>query len=335
MSQHRTTIRDVGRLAGVSVATVSKALNGTGAVSAETVLRVRDAAMELDYRPSRAAQGLVGRRSFQVGYRLPQLGAWGNPTLNAFLLAMVAAAGGHGLEIVLLGGDAGGVEAYEDLIGRGGVDGFVLSDTDYEDARVDYLVDRGFPFVTFGRTSRSERHFWVDVDGAAGTASVARHLVEVGHRDFAVIGWPEGSESGDLRVEGVRRVLSEHGIDDPLVVRTTNGVANGRAALAGILDGGVRPTAVIAVQDELAIGAVMEARSRGIEVGTDLAVAGFDDVPSATILEPALTSVRQPFDRIGAVLVDLLVEALSGAVDPRGELLVPELVVRESTTGVS
>lgn len=330
---HRTTIKDVGRRAGVSVGTVSKALNGTGTVSAETARRVLDAAGELGYRPNRAAQGLVGGRSFQVGYGLPQLGAWGNPTLNAFLHSMVSAATGHGLEIVLFQGTAHDIEPYQDLIRRGVVDGFVLSDTDYEDPRVDYLLGKGFPFVTFGRTARAERHFWVDVDGAAGTANITRLLLDAGHRRFGVIGWPEGSESGDVRVQGVEKTLADAGCAAPVVVRTSNDIEHGRLAMTELLDSAAAITAVIAVADELAIGALLAARERGMTVGRDIAVAGFDDLPSASIVDPPLTTVRQPFETIGSVLVDMLADALSGDWTPRGELLTPHIVVRQSTGG--
>lgn len=328
----RTTIKDVGRLAGVSVGTVSKTLNGSAPVSDETARRVLEAVDRLGYSPSKAAQGLVGGRSFQVGYGLPRLGAWGNPTLNAFLHSMVSAAAGHGLEIVLFAGLQHETSGYEDFIRRGVVDGFVLSDTDYEDPRVDYLLAHGYPFVTFGRTAKSERHFWVDVDGAAGTRDATLHAIEAGHTRFAIIAWPVGSESGDLRVEGVRGVLADRGLEDPLIVRTSNGIDAGRAAMAAILDQDPTRTAVITVQDELAIGAMLELRDRGRMVGRDVHVTGFDDVPSAAVVEPSLTSIRQPFDAIGSILVDMLAEALS-AGPPRGVFVEPELVVRASTGG--
>ncbi|MFP5332495.1 MAG: LacI family DNA-binding transcriptional regulator [Acidimicrobiia bacterium] len=331
--KQRITIRDVGRAAGVSVGTVSKALNGTGSVAPDTAQRVLAAADRLGYRPSRAAQGLVGGRSFQVGYGLPQLGAWGNPTLNAFLHAMVGAAAGHGLEIVLFRGQAHDTAPYDDLVRRGVVDGFVVSDTDYEDARVDHLLDEGVPFVTFGRTAASERHFWVDVDGGAGTAQLTERLIERGHSHFGVIAWPEGSESGDLRVDGVLRTLRAHGHRPPAVARSLHGVEYGREAMAQLLDSHPDLTAVIAVEDELAIGAIQEARSRRLAVGVDVDIAGFDDIPSAAIIDPPLTTVRQPFDQIGGVLVDMLAEALSGVGTPRGELLTP-IVIERASTGV-
>ena len=332
--ERRSTIRDVGRAAGVSIGTVSKALNGSGSVSDDTVRKVREAADMLGYRPSKAAQGLVGGRSFQVGYGLPVLGGWGNPTLDAFLHAMVGAAGEHGLDIVLFKAEPHGVGPYEDLIKRRVVDAFVLSDTDYEDARVDFLLEKGVPFATFGRTARSERHYWVDVDGAEGTAQTTRHLASRGHSRFGVIAWPEGSETGDLRLTGVTGALRSLGLPPPSVVRSTNGIEPGRQAMAELLRIAPATTAVVCVQDELALGALAYARSSGIDVGSVMAIAGFDDTPTASIVDPPLTTVRQPFGAVGSVLGEILGEALEGS-SPRGVLLEPTLVVRASTEGGS
>ena len=315
------------------MATVSKALNGTGVVSDETQRKVVEAAETLGYSPSKAAQGLVGGRSFQVGYGLPEPGERGNPTLNAFLHSLVDSASGHGLEIVLFRDTGHDTTPYEDLVRRGVVDGFVLSETDYDDGRVDHLLERGIPFVTFGRTAGSRRHFWVDVDGEAGMMEVSRHLIDRGHSRFGVIAWPDGSETGDLRLDGIRKVLADYGLAEPDTVRTTNGFEPGRIALAELLGSDPSITAVIAVADELALGAMTEAAVRGIEVGKELAVAGFDDIPTASIVQPGLTSVRQPIKEIGAVLVELLAEALSLRNEPRGVLLQPELVIRLSTGG--
>ncbi len=239
----------------------------------------------------------------------------------------------YGLEIVLFRDTGHDTTPYEDLVRRGVVDGFVLSETDYDDGRVDHLLERGIPFVTFGRTAGSRRHFWVDVDGEAGMMDVSRHLIDRGHSRFGVIAWPEGSESGDLRLDGVCKVLADHGLGEPATVRTTNGFEPGRVAFADLLVSHPSITAVIAVADELALGAMAEAAVRGIEVGKELAIAGFDDIPTASIVQPGLTSVRQPIKEIGAVLVELLAEALSLRSEPRGVLLKPELVIRLSTGG--
>ncbi len=334
-SAPRSTIKDVSRLAGVSVATVSKALNTPHVVSAATREKVLEAVRALDYRPNRAARGLVGKRTYLVGYRLPSVQAAGNPTLDAFLHSMVEAAARHGLEVVLSADQPGRdpLAVYEDMVRRGSVDGFILSETDYHDPRIAYLSEQGVPFVAFGRTSDDERFSWVDVDGAAGTAAVVHHLIERGHRRFGLIAWPEGSHTGDARVSGVVETLATAGLAPPRIVRTLNGLDQGRAALRELLDTDPAPTAIVAVQDTLAIGALLEARSRGLDVGGGLAITGFDDIPAAEMAAPPLTSVRQPFDRIGELLVDMLARQLSGRKEPESVLVPPTLVVRASSGG--
>ena len=328
----RTTIHDVGRRAGVSVGTVSKALNGSANVAEATRRRIVDAAAELDYRPNRAARSLVGQRSFLIGYELPRTGEWGNPTLDSFLHSLVGAADQHGLEIVLFhASDNDGPSGYADLMRRGAVDGFVLTGTNYEDKRVDALLTAGFPFVTFGRTARSAAHNWVDVDGAAGTAAAVAHLHRLGHRHIGMIAWPDGSETGDSRVQGLVNATARLGLPDPTIIRATTSVQEGVRAFGELMRRAPDTTAIVAVQDELALGAHREARRQGLIPGSDIAIVGFDDIPAASFVEPSLSSIRQPFELIGSRLVEILARAVRYPGEPEGVLVEPELVVRESS----
>ena len=328
----RRTIKDVGHLAGVSPATVSKAFNQPDLVAEATRAKVLDAASELGYRPNRAARGLVGRRSYLVGYRLPSVGAWGNPTLDAFLHAMVDAAGEHGLEMVLSGsGDGGPLDAYESMVQAGSVDGFVLTDLDYGDVRVEFLARAGIPFVAFGRSYGQAAFPWVDVDGAAGTAAAVRHLRDEGHDRIGVIGWPEGSGTGDDRVRGAFEAAMTLGLPAPMVARAENTIDGGAEAFAELMAVPEPPTGIVAVQDLLALGAHRAATARDLRIGSDVGIVGFDDNPFASVVDPALSSVRQPFAEVGQRLVHKLVSVLDGTDGGSGELVVPELVVRDSS----
>jgi DNA-binding LacI/PurR family transcriptional regulator len=322
----------VSRVAGVSVATVSKALNGATGVSDDARSRVLEAAERLDYRPSRSAQALAGRRTHLIGYCLPEPGRWGNPTLDAFLHAMVASSALHNLEVVVFSAHAtDGLTPYRDLIRRGAVDGFLLSETDYHDRRIEYLAELGFPFASFGRTDDTDGYSWVDVDGGVGCAAAVEHLASQGHRTLAMLAWPQPSEVGDARVAGFLEAVKRHDLNEPVVVRSPNGIEQGRQAYGRVMSENRDVTAIVAVQDELALGAILEARARNVTVGADLAVVGFDDIPSASIVDPPLTSLRQPFHLIGGILVDMLVDQIAGITAPRGELLAPELVIRDSS----
>lgn len=322
--------------AGVSVGTVSNVLNAPHLVSSGTRSRVLDAISELDYRPSRSARSLQAQRTYLIGYRLPDPGK--SSALDVFLHSLVAGASEHGLEIVLFSPTAEqtDLDAYRESVRSGDVDGFVLSETNYEDPRIALLAETGFPFVAFGRALDSTPFSWVDVDGAAGMVQVVDHLVERGHSRIALVAWPSGSESGDARAAGFLTGMAQAGlpIDPALIIRTESGYESGRDAGRRLLAMNHPPTAIVTVQDDLAFGVMSAAHELGVKVGRDLAVTGFDDSPAAAISSPGLTSVRQPMDLLAETMVELLVAQLQDPkITRRGTLLVPDIVTRSSTLG--
>lgn len=330
----RVTIKDVSQAAGVSVATVSNVLNSPDVVAPSTRDRVLAVVAELGYRPSRAAQALQQQRTYSIGYRMPS--STDEFALDVFLHRMAARAGDAGLDIVLFTPRTGQteIEAYTEMIRRGAVDGFVLSGTEHGDERVDYLLGLTVPFVTFGRTHVLDQHPWVDVDGERGVHDAVEHLIEVGHRDIALLAWPEGSLVGDERASGYAQAVAEAGLEPSpdLVVRTPNDVEEARRATAELLDRPSPPTAIMAIQDLLALGAMVAVRDAGLRVGHDIAIVGFDDIPRASAADPPLSTVRQPMDAVGEIVIELLLERLDEQSTVRSELVSPELVVRASST---
>ena len=332
----RTTIKDVSRATGVSVSTVSNALNAPERVAEETRRRVVEAADRLGYRPNRAARALPQGRTFTIGYCIPA-GRDGF-ALDTFLHQVTERASTAGMDIHLFTPHAGQseTEAYEEVMRRGAVDGFVLAGTVHEDMRIQALLDAGIPFVTFGRSDLGDRHSWVDVDGRAGTRAVVDHLVEQGHTRLGLVAWPKGSLSGDDRASGFVEGLEAAGLtfDVRHLIRTENDLAAGREAASLLLDAVLPPTAIVAVHDILAAGVVAELLSRGLRPGTDVAVTGFDDSPPAIYSTPAITSVRQPIEEIGRRIVEFLMHDLEDEeVIRRSDLVEPELVIRESSLG--
>ena len=198
------------------------------------------------------------------------------------------------------------------------------------------LSDLGFPFAAFGQADHPSPFPWVDVDGAAGLAEVVEHLAAKGHRRIALVAWPEGSESGDKRVEGFEQGMAaaQLPVDPRLIKRVENGFLGGKTAGAELLDAVDPPTAIVTVQDELGFGAMVAMSERGLMPGTDVAVTGFDDTPAAAYVWPGLTTVRQPFDEVAQALVNLLVDRLGNPEgSPGSTMLVPRLIVRGSTAG--
>ena len=215
------------------------------------------------------------------------------------------------------------------------MDGFVLSDTTVGDPRQRWLVERGVPFVAFGRSwSGAEHGPWVDVDGAAGTIAAVDHLYEQGHRRIAFVGWPQGSGVGDDRLAGWARACARHELSTHLAARCEDSIEASRRIVAHLLDRAEPPTAMVCASDVLAMGCLAEVRARGLLPGRGVGVVGFDDTPFARLPGIELSSLEQPIETVGAEVVRMLLEVLSGAAgEPPHALLEPSLRVRASSMG--
>lgn len=341
----RVTLKQVATQAGVSYQTVSKVLNKQVRVSQETEARIWQAARELHYRPNLVARSLRSRRSRLIGYSWePASADQANPILDRFLQSMAQSAehaGYHLLAFPYHPGQAW-IESYRALIETNRVDAFVISSVEYNDPRILLLQEQGFPFVAFGRSDPGWDFPYVDVDGAAGMRLVVEHLVERGHRRIAVLAWPESSRVGQNRMDGLLASLESAGIELPgeYLARGEGTFALGMNMTHCWLDlpTGRRPTALIAFNDVMAIGAMHASQLRDLEVGVDIAVTGFDDTPMIQYLKPGLTSIRQPVWEVGetvmSVLLNTLDKAASTEAGPRHVLLKPQLIIRQSSSAV-
>jgi len=335
----RVTLKDVAAHAGVSYQTVSKVLNNRAQVTPETRERIWQAVRELNYRPNISARNLRTQASNLIGY------AWHympdefiHPVLDAFVHSVAHAAEDRGFHILTFLADHGPTSAdvYHELFSRNQVAGFLLADTVRNDSRVEMLLDKGIPFVTFGRANDDWDFHWVDVDGEHGMYCVVQHLLQRGHRCIGFITWPEGSQSGSYREAGYRRALQESGIEvrKEWIVRGENSAELGQRGVQQLMQLPVasRPTAVVCVSDLIAMGALNGAAGAGIEVGKDLAITGFDDVSLVQYTQPPLTSVRQPIAAVGEQVIDLLLRQIHGGeINQKGILLKPELIIRASS----
>jgi len=334
-----TTIRDVARRAGTSTATVSYVLNDSRPVGAETRARVLRAVEELGYRPSVIARGLQARESRMIGYSWrPVPPDQFNPILEKFIHSMAEAAARHDYHVLTFPypQPQDEVEVYREMIESGRVDGFIVPNTNLNDRRIRYLLDVDFPFVAFGRANPDWDFPWVDVDGADGVHQAVTHLLELGHRRIACLAWPEGSLTGQHRLQGYLDGMADAGltVDPAWIMRIEYNYHNAYQAMQTwlALPPDRRPTAVVALSDLMAIGVMNAAAAAGLEVGRDLAVAGFDDAPITGYLRPPLTSLRQPITQVGELVVTMLIDLVHGReLDPAQILLSPRLIVRDST----
>jgi DNA-binding LacI/PurR family transcriptional regulator len=330
------TVIDVARAAGVSRQTVSNVLNAPDRVRPETRERVERAISALGYRPNRVAQSLRAQTSRMIGYRIEPMQPQFLASIHDRLLHALAEAGAeHDHHLLLFTADDPDDEiaASRALHRAGAIDGLVLYGIDADDRRPPALRRHGIPFVAFGRTGFDLHHPWVDVDNGAGTAAAVAHLVARGHRRIAFIGWPEGIAVGDHRADGWRRELDKHGLlgaCHDLDLRGADSLSNGARLADVLLDRPEPPTAILAATDTLAAGVLRTVTARGLRPGLDVAVVGFDDTPTASVLD--MSSVRQPIEAVGHALINTLIAALAEA-EPTGQLLPPSLVVRASSAG--
>lgn len=333
------TIKDVAKEAGVSTATVSYVLNESGVVGDATRQRVLEAVKKLGYRPSITAKNLQAGESRMIGYSWRPLPPdQFSPVLEKFLHSMAEAAARHDYRVLTFPCPQSQheIEVYREMVERGRVDGFILSDTNLNDRRIRYLLDMEFPFVAFGRANPEWDFPWVDVDGADGMRQAVNHLLELGHRRIACLAWPEESLSGQGRLDGYKTAMADAGlnIDPAWVIRVENDYYQAYQAAQSwlALPPQQRPTAVVALTDLMAMGVMNAASSAGLQVGRDLAVAGFDDSPITSYLRPALTSLRQPIAEVGERVVTMLIDLVHGqSPEPAQVLLKPRLIVRDST----
>ncbi|MBI4788998.1 MAG: LacI family DNA-binding transcriptional regulator [Chloroflexi bacterium] len=333
----RVTLKQVAAEAGVSFQTVSKVINGNSKVAPETEGRIWRAVRALGYQPDALARNLKSRRSRMLAYSWAPLPPdQPNPILDQFLRSMMQAATRAGYHILPFPHPDEGhnLSPYRDLGHSGRVDGFIISSIKYDDPRIAFLQEQGFPFVAFGRSNPGCEFPFVDVDGAAGLRLATEHLLLRGHRRIAALAWPEESRVGQNRIEGYFEALRAAGLGvrEDWIARGEGRVAFGHAATRRWLDGPNRPTALVALNDLMAIGALRAAQERGLRVPDDLAITGFDDVPMAQYLTPPLTTIRQPIWEVGQQVIAILIGILEGSPPTNAhELLQPELVVRASS----
>lgn len=330
------TIKQVAQLAEVSTTTVSYVLNGTGTVTEATRRRVLDAVARLNYQPSHAARSMRGR-SYTLGLTLPaQPGRLADPALAEVLagLSDAVASRGYYLLLAAVGSKESEAEMCLGLARTGRVDGLLLLDMQVDDLRARALSEAGVPHVCGGPAPAGCRSPFAAVDGRAAAMSAAAHLLGLGHRRIGLVQLPSDLAESEPRYLGYADALAAAGIplDPSLIVEAGRSEQDGYQALEELLSAPQPPSAVLACSDELAFGAMHALYDAGLEVGRDVSLVGFDDVPLAAHTYPPLTTLRQPRRVVGEQLAGLLIAAVENrARPPRSVTLSARLVVRRST----
>jgi LacI family transcriptional regulator len=334
LRQRAPTIRDVAREAGVSVATVSRVVNRPADVAPATRERVLRVIREQGYSTNRSARALSGGRTGLVGVMLPKI----QSSYFAVLAdAIVDALYDHDLRAVLCptrherDREAGLLE----VLMRGTTEGAILILPSESEAELLALRERDYPFVVLDpKTPIAQGLPCVTAANTSGAGAATSHLLGLGHRRIAAITGPVGWCATEERLAGYHATLAAAGIplDPALVLEADFEVEGGRAAATRLLSLRDPPTAVLAFNDNLAVGTFQCARGRGLELPRDLSVVGFDDAEHAPLVTPALTTVRQPLGEMARVAVGLLTRLLAGRpLEALKVELATRLVLRDST----
>ncbi len=338
MSRTRHTLAAVAGRAGVSVATVSRVLSGHPHVREATRERVKRVLAEMRFDPDTLYAPFVERGSPMIGYLVPagmaSLGLSRSVYLTlVHVIREEAEAQGFGLYTGKFSGRAGGELVGDRVIRDRQLQGVVVSRLRSE-AELQPLLDAGLPIAVLNRPVAADGVHSIYVDNRAAAAGIARHLIELGHRRIGVLAGPDDVYSAAERLLGYQDAVREARLPpETLVVeRTDLAEEQGREATGRLLAGPRPPTAILAVNDYLALAALGLAAELGVGVPDELSVAGFDDIDAVRYVTPALTTVHLPWDHLGRCGTRLLLDALR---DPRvrrmSALLDTELVVRRST----
>lgn len=334
----RVSIKDIAKAADVSHSTVSRALSDSPLVSAETKTRIQSLARQMGYSPDAQARSLVMGRTLTVGVVVTTIT---DPFIAEIVQAIESTAHDHGYSVILASSNAEPEReiAAVEMLRSKRVDGVLVTSSRVGAIYHEHLERLGVPVVLINSHSEHAGRytFSVNVDNHHGAYQAIQHLIQLGHERIAYV-TGAADQSDDLeRQAGYRQALTEAGLpyDPDLVIPGTGHADSGEQALPIALAMPKRPTAVFCYNDVTAIGLMLAARQAGLHLPHDLAVVGFDDVPTASYVYPPLTTIAQPKRKMGRKAMDMVLVLLQNGAPHLGQVsnvvVRGKLIVRESS----
>ncbi len=328
-----TNIRAVAKKAGVSVATVSRAMQKPDVVSEKTRKKVEEAAQEVGYKPNMMAQVFRSKKTYSILVLVPDMS---NPFFARVISGIQKAARARGYNVVL-GNTLNNPKTERELaqlLLTSQTDGIIQLSARYPLDDREKKSGRHLPIVNCCECVDDDSMPTIQLDNKEAAKAIVNYLVGLGHRRVGVIAGPANSPLTRDRMAGYREALESQGLsyDDSLVVEGDYSLEAGEKGVSLLLAGDKQPTAVFCFNDEMAFGAMRGIKQAGYKVPADISVAGFDDLPFSKYMEPALTSVRQPSEEFGPAAVSQLFKMIDGQEIARRNQLMPfELAIRAST----
>lgn len=330
------TIKDVALAAGVSVATVSRVLNDTAPVNEETRKRIQGVINELAYQPSMIARGMRKQQSKVIAIVVP---SYENPYHINLFKYMEDEAKKIGYRLILVGMNEENNAEHESVMDlmRRNVDGIILFTYGGNKSSIKNILhlSKQLPIIFMDNFEFDEAISSVVIDGYTGMWEITNHLFELGHERIGYIDGSSGYKVANERRNGYEKCLKDHNItvEAELIYHADYEISAGYEACKYFMEEcAVRPTAVIAANDIMAIGAIGYLRERGYQIPKDMAVAGFDDIYLSKIIVPNLTTYRQPLNTIAQQVVKLLIDKINKPTIEEKQIVIDgELIIRGST----
>jgi LacI family transcriptional regulator, repressor for deo operon, udp, cdd, tsx, nupC, and nupG len=325
-------IQQVAKQAGVSVATVSRVLNGQNTVSAKTKMKVEETIKKLNYEPSLLGRNLRTSESRLFLILIPTIS---NPFYLEIIKGIEQVAISQNYNILLCETDSNPEKEniYFDLVRKKMADGIISMDPAVNVETLKKLAEN-YAIIQCSEYEEGTGIPYVTIDNEEASYRAVKHLIQIGHKKIALMNSDEKYLFARQRKMGYKRALEENGItlkNEYIIPTQRLGFENGQQAMKKILNLQDRPTALFAVSDLLAIGALKEINAAGLHIPNDIAVVGFDKIDFSNMTNPTLTTIAQPMKRMGSVAARMLIEKIKGE-EVESIILDHELVIRESTS---
>ncbi len=328
-----TSMKDVAKLAGVSVSTVSRVINSIEGVDKKTRKRVEDAIKKVNYKPNLLASGLRSKSGNLIGLVVPEIA---HPSFSEFIKynEQFVREMGYGLIIGSTSNNPEKEQLFIDQLIRRNVDGIIFIRVSNSDQAISQLTKTQIPFIVLDRGSENEDYPSVLMDNEGAGRLAAKHLMDLGHKQIACLTGPQNLSLCRDRLTGFITEIESRGLSLPQsrIFEGDFKFANGVQFIKDLLANDSAVSAVWAQNDMMALGVMAGARDLGLELPRDLSVVGVDDVNCSHMVRPRLTTIRQPFKEMSRMAVELVITKEVPQKEDNSPQIVPvELLVREST----
>ncbi|WJH32632.1 LacI family transcriptional regulator [Paenibacillus sp. CC-CFT747] len=329
------TIKDIAKLAGVSITTVSRALNNHTDVNRDTYKKIAKIARQLGYQPNSSARSLVLKKTNTIGLVVSNLTTRsGHHFLFDIICGVNEQASLRHYDVFLIGTNTRQQEElqYKELCRRRSFDGVILAGLKINDPYIDQAVQAGVPTVLLGVPAPSDRVGSVISDDVGGSMSAIQHLIDYGHRHILFINGHQEAAVSQFRLEGYKKALEKNGLpyDEGKVAHANFEIEGGGEAFAALIAKNPKATAVFCASDLMAYGMLGKASELGFKVPDDISVVGFDGIEITEIMKPQLTTIDQDRFQIGTSAVNMLLEMIDGTPGYT-RVMASKLLIRDST----